>query len=204
MAIADTINRVMRGLPVWAVYLGGLAPLPILFWMGATGGLGVDPIESLEHRYGLLGLQFLVAGLCVSLLRRFLGINLIRLRRAIGLIAFYYIVAHLSVWLILDLHSLSAAWEDVLERPYITVGMGAFVLLVPLAATSNDYACRKLGPAWRRLHRLTYIAVPLGAAHYVMLSKGWQLEPLIYAALIAALLAARVWPKRRVGALRLS
>lgn len=202
MPFADIINRVMRGIPVWAVYLGGLAPMPILFWLAATGRLGVEPIESLEHRYGLLSLQFLTAGLCVSLLRRFLGINLIRLRRAIGLIAFYYVVAHLSVWMLLDVASLAAAWEDVVKRPYITVGMAAFALLVPLAVTSNDYACRKLGPAWRRLHRLTYVAVPLGAAHYVMLSKGWQIEPLVYAALIAALLVARVWPKRRLGALR--
>lgn len=195
--LADALNTGARRVPVWTIYVAGLAPIPALFAMAATGRLGVEPIEALEHRYGLLGLQFLIAGLCVSPLRRIASINLVRFRRAIGLVAFYYVLAHLGVWLLLDVADPAAIWEDIVKRPYVTIGMAGFACLAPLAATSNDWACRKLGPLrWRRLHRLTYPAIGLAALHYVMLSKGWQLEPLLYAAAAALLLGWRAWTHR--------
>jgi len=200
----DDLNAVLRRVPAWPVYLVGLAPMVWLFALAVTGRLGVEPVEALEHRYGLLGLQFFIAAMCVSPLRRFLGLNMLRHRRALGLVGFYYVCAHLSVWLVLDVQSLGAAWQDVVKRPYITVGMAGFVLLTPLAVTSNDWCCRRLGPLWRQLHRLTYPAVLLGAAHYVMLAKGWQWEPVIYLAIVAALVALRALPRRRARALRVS
>lgn len=192
MALVETLNSTLRRVPVWPVYVLGLVPMVWLFWQGATGGLGPEPIKALEHRYGLIGLQLLVAGLCVSPLRRFAGINLIRFRRAVGLLAFFYVAAHLLVWLALDLRSVTLIWQDIVKRPYITIGMLGFLCLVPLALTSNNWSVRRLGPRWRRLHRLTYVAVPLGAVHFVMLAKGWQLEPLAYLAGVLGLLALRL------------
>jgi sulfoxide reductase heme-binding subunit YedZ len=194
--LVDLINPLARRVPMWLVYVGGLVPMVWLFWLGLTGGLGPEPIKALEHRYGLIALQLLVAGLCITPLRRFLDVNLIRFRRALGLLAFGYVAAHLLVWLVLDLRSLGLIWQDILKRPYITIGMLGFACLVPLAATSNNWSVRRLGARWRVLHRLTYVAVVLGAVHFVMLVKGWQLEPLVYLAAAVGLIALRWRPLR--------
>ncbi|SIS49464.1 sulfoxide reductase heme-binding subunit YedZ [Roseivivax lentus] len=188
----DRLNGWARRLPVWAVYLICALPAPYLFYLGLTGGLGVEPIEALEHEYGEIALQFLIAGLCITPLRRRLGVNLMRFRRAIGLLAFFYLTLHLLVWLVLDVQILSQIWADILKRPYITVGMAGFLMLVPLALTSNNWSVRKLGPRWRQLHKLVYAAALLGGLHFVMLRKGFQLEPLIYLAVIAVLLLMRL------------
>ncbi|MEX5727663.1 sulfoxide reductase heme-binding subunit YedZ [Rhodovulum iodosum] len=201
MGLAGTINGALRRVPAWPVYVLGMLPAPWFLYLGLTGGLGVEPIEALEHRLGVTALQFLVAGLAVTPLRRLTGINLIRYRRALGLVAFFHLSLHLATWLFLDLQSWQLIWADIVKRPYITVGMAGFVLLVPLALTSNSLSLRRLGPVrWRRLHRLTYPAVLLGAIHYVMLVKGWQIEPLVYLAAILALLSLRIrLPRRRVA-----
>ena len=185
------LNAILRRIPVWAVYLTGALPAPWLFYQGLTGGLGVEPIEALEHEYGRLALQLLILGLAVTPLRRHLGLNLMKFRRAIGLLAFFYVVCHLSVWLVLDVQIPGQIWADILKRPYITVGMAGFVMLLPLALTSNNWSVRRLGPAWRRLHRATYAAAVLGALHFVMLVKGFQIEPLIYLGLVGVLLLLR-------------
>lgn len=200
MPLAPAINGAARRVPVWAVWIAGLAPAPWLFWQAASGGLGVEPVEALEHRLGELALQLLVAGLAVTPLRRHLGVNLVRFRRALGLLAFTYVCLHLAVWLLLDVQTLARVWEDVLKRPYITVGMAGFLLLIPLAATSNDRSVRRLGPRWRRLHRLSYLAAVLGGLHFLLLAKGFQLEPLLYAGAILGLLALRLRLPRRQAA----
>ncbi|MFP4570368.1 protein-methionine-sulfoxide reductase heme-binding subunit MsrQ [Rhodosalinus sp.] len=201
MPLATAINGATRRVPVWAVWVAGLAPVPWLVWQAATGGLGVEPVEALEHRLGELALQILIASLAVTPLRRHLGVNLIRFRRALGLLAFAYVALHLAVWLLLDVQTLSRVWEDIVKRPYITVGMAGFLLLLPLAITSNDWSVRRLGAAgWRRLHRLAYPAAILGAVHYVMLARGVQLEPLLYLAAILGLLALRLRLPRRQAA----
>ena len=198
MPAAQAISAAARRVPLWLVWGAGLAPVPWLLWQAATGGLGVEPVEALEHRLGELGLQLLIASLAVTPLRRHLGVNLLRFRRALGLLAFTYVALHLAVWLALDVQTLARAGEDILKRPYITVGMAAFVLLLPLAATSTDRAVRRLGARWRQLHRLAYPAAVLGGLHYVLLAKGLQLAPLAYLAAILALLAARLrWPVAR-------
>lgn len=190
--LADRINGAVRAVPVWCLYIIFSLPAPWLVWLGATGGLGVEPIKALEHELGLIALQLLIAGLAVTPLRRFAGLNLIRFRRAIGIMAFVYVLLHLLVWLVLDVQIMAQIWADILKRPYITIGMVAFVLLIPLAATSNDWSVRKLGPSWRRLHKLVYAAALLGGLHFVMLSKGFQLEPLVYLGLVVGLLALRL------------
>lgn len=200
MTLADRINRAARRVPTWPVYIVLLLPVPWWLWLAQTGGLGREPIKALEQELGEMALKLLVAGLCVTPLRRYLGINLIRFRRALGLLAFSYVCLHLLTWVVLDM---SLLWQqmlaDILKRPYITIGMTGFVCLVPLAATSNAWSVRRLGAAgWQKLHRLTYAAILLGGVHYLLLAKGFQIEPLAYLTAILALLALRLpWSRRK-------
>lgn len=190
--IGEKLNAGLRRVPIWLVYLIGAIPAPVYFLMAVTGRLGVEPIKALEHAYGELALQILIAGLCITPLRRFAALNLLRFRRALGLLAFLYICLHLAVWLVLDVQIMSAIWADIIKRPYITIGMLAFVLAAPLAITSNNKSVRLLRAKWRVLHRLTYPIVFLSALHFVMLVKGWQIEPLIYMGIVVVLLALRL------------
>lgn len=196
MRARDAFNRFARRVPTWIVYVALALPAPWFVYLGATGGLGVEPIKALEHELGQWALWLLIAGLTITPLRRYASINVLKFRRAIGLMAFYYVTLHLLVWLVLDVQILSQIWADIVKRPYITIGMAAFVLMLPLAATSNNWSIRKLGPRWRQLHKVTYVVAILGALHFVMLAKGFQLEPLFYMAVVIVLLALR-WPQRR-------
>ncbi|PRY91856.1 protein-methionine-sulfoxide reductase heme-binding subunit MsrQ [Donghicola tyrosinivorans] len=197
--LSDQINQVLRRVPTWPVYLIAALPPVWLLYSGLTGGLGADPIKALEREMGELGLKLLIASLLVTPLRRFAGINLLRFRRALGLIAFFYIALHLLVWLVLDVQIPSQIIVDIIKRPYVTVGMAGFVLLVPLALTSNNWSIRKLGRRWQNLHKLVYPAILLGAVHFVMLVKGWQVEPLVYLGLCILLVGLRYLPRRRAG-----
>ena len=192
----DRLNAIARRVPTWVVYIVGLLPIPWLLFQAQTGGLGAEPIKALEKELGLLALQLLIAGLAITPARRYLRLNLIKFRRALGLLAFIYVSLHLLVWLVLDVGILSQIWADILKRPYITIGMAGFACLVPLAATSNNFSIRKLGATWRKLHRLTYLAAILAGVHFIWLVKGFQIEPLLYMAAILALLVLRL-PKRR-------
>ena len=192
----DRLNTIARRVPTWIVYIVGLLPIPWLLFQAQTGGLGAEPIKALEKELGLLALQLLIAGLVITPARRYLRLNLIKFRRAVGLLAFIYVSLHLLVWLVLDVGILSQIWADILKRPYITIGMAGFACLVPLAATSNNFSIRKLGATWRKLHRLTYLAAILAGVHFIWLVKGFQIEPLLYMAAILALLLLRL-PKRR-------
>ena len=191
--LVDRINRGLRLVPPWTLYIVGAAWAAWLFYLGATGGLGVEPIEALEHEYGEIALQLVILGLVVTPLRQIAGINAFKFRRAIGVIAFFYVLAHFLVWALLDVQSLSRVWADIVDRPYITIGMAGFALLIPLAVTSNNLSVRRMGAvAWRKLHKLVYPAALLGAVHYVWLAKGFQLEPMIYLAVVLGLLALRL------------
>lgn len=192
MSLIDRANQTLRRVPVWLVYSLGMLPAPWLFYLGVTGGLGVEPIKALEHELGELGLQILIVGLAVTPLRRFTGLNLMKFRRALGLLTFYYILCHLLVWALLDVQLVSEMWADIIKRPYITIGMLGFALMLPLAATSNNRAVRALGPKWRQLHKLTYAVAVLGGVHFVMLARGFQIEPLLYMAAILGLLLLRL------------
>ncbi|WP_037229403.1 protein-methionine-sulfoxide reductase heme-binding subunit MsrQ [Roseobacter sp. GAI101] len=192
----DRVNGLAGKVPTWPLYILYLLPVPWLLYLAQTGGLGVEPIKELEHELGEIALQLLIIGLAVTPLRRYVGVNLIKFRRAFGLLAFAYVSLHLLVWLVLDVGIPSQIWADIIKRPYITIGMAGFLCLLPLAATSNNFSIRKLGPKWRKLHRLTYLAVILGGVHYIWLVKGFQIEPLVYMAVILGLLALRL-PKRR-------
>ena len=198
----DTLNTTLRKLPAWTLYL--LAPLPAAFWLwqGATGASGPEPIKALEHSLGEFALQLLIVGFAVTPLRKWTGLNLLKFRRAIGVVSFFYVLLHFLTWLVLDM---SLLWGqilgDIVKRPYITIGFIGFVLLIPLAITSNNASVRKLGARWRKLHKLVYPAVLLGGLHWVWLAKGWQVEPMLYMGAILAILALRMIPKPRKRAI---
>ena len=190
--MVDQINIALRRVPAWVLYL--LAPLPVLiiYYLGLTGALGIDPAKRIEHELGLWSLWLVIAGLAITPLRRWAGLNLLKFRRAIGVITFFYLLAHLLTWLVLDVQ-FQNVWADIVKRWYITVGMLAFVLMIPLAVTSNDWSLKRLGAStWRGLHKLIYPIAVLGALHFLLLVKGFQWEPIVYAAIIVGLLASRV------------
>src|SRR5204862_2464451 len=162
------------------IYVVGLMPAVWYFYLGVMDQLGADPQKTLERLLGLWALRFLILCLAITPLRRLGGPNLVRYRRAVGLLAFYYASLHLTVYTVLDQGlDLAAIWADIVKRPYITVGMLAFTVLVPLAVTSNAPMIRRIGgSAWQKLHRLVYVAAAAAAVHFIMLVKSWPAEPL--------------------------
>ncbi|QPZ89684.1 protein-methionine-sulfoxide reductase heme-binding subunit MsrQ [Thioclava electrotropha] len=190
--LSAPINTALRRVPSWAVYLAGLIPLAWVVWLTLTGGIGVDPVKAIEHRLGKIALWFLIGGLAITPARRFLGINLIKYRRAIGLLAFFYVALHLIAWVVLDMGMLWAqAAADLIKRPYLFFGITAFVLLIPLAVTSNNASIRKLGKNWRRIHMLVYPAVALGVIHYLWQMKVISSEGWLWLGVFIALMAIR-------------
>ena len=171
-----------------------LAPLAQLAVRALRDDLGADPIKTVTHATGLWTLRFLLATLAVTPLRKAFGwAQLAPYRRTLGLLAFTYVTLHLLTYAVLDLWG---AWdtlvEDVVKRPYITVGFAGFLMLVPLAVTSTRAWIRRLGKRWVQLHRLVYAAAIAGCLHFLWLVKKDVREPLIYAAILAVLLGARV------------
>jgi sulfoxide reductase heme-binding subunit YedZ len=177
-----------------AIYVVGMLPAIWYFYLGVMDQLGADPQKTLQRLLGLWALRFLILALAITPLRRLGGPNLVRYRRAIGLLAFYYAALHLTVYVLLDQgFDLPAVWADIVKRPYITIGMLAFAILLPLAVTSNNAMIRCLGgTVWQRLHRWVYVAAAAAAIHFVMVVKAWPLEPLVYVAVVAALLLFRL------------
>ena len=145
-------------------------------------------------------MRFLVIGLAITPIRKLGGWNLVRYRRAIGLVAFFNAVLHVTAYLWFDQDwNLAAIWKDLLKRPYITIGMLSFTIVVPLAITSNNAMIKRLGAgAWQKLHKLVYVAVAAACVHFILLVKAWPPEPLAYAAATLLLLGFRVWDAYRV------
>ena len=190
-------RKTVDGIVIWAVSLACLLPMLWLVWRGYQGDLGANPIEKIIRNLGVWGLRLLIVGLTVTPLARILKQpRLIRVRRPIGLIAFGYIVLHLTTYIGVDQYfDWAAIWKDIVKRPFITIGMAAFVLLIPLAATSFNAAIRRLGPlVWRKLHRLIYLIVPLGVVHYYLLVKADHRPPVIYGVIVLLLLGYRLLP----------
>ena len=169
-------------------------PAAWTFYLGVMDQLGADPMKTLEQTLGLWALRFLILSLAVTPLRDLAGINLLRYRRALGLLCFFYATLHLTTYVVLDQGlDFAAIWADILKRPYITIGMLSFSILVPLAVTSNNAMIRRLGGAtWARLHRWVYLAAAAAALHFVLVVKSWPMEPLVYTAIIALLLSYRL------------
>lgn len=180
--------------------VGALAPIAAMLALAATGSLGADPVAIALNRLGLLALILLVASLTCTPLKLFFGWTWpLRVRRALGLLAFAYASAHVLLYVLVDQGlDLRAIVADVVKRPFITVGFTAFVLLVPLAWTSTDAAVRRLGFArWQKLHRLSYLASSLGAVHFFLRVKKDVSEPLIVLMVLAGLFGVRLIARAR-------
>ncbi len=181
----------------WAkpvVFALALLPMGWTVWLAASGGLGAEPIAEGVRQTGLWALRFLLIALAVTPLRVLTGVPaLARFRRMIGLFAFAYAVVHLLTYVAIDqFFDWAAVWKDIVKRPYITVGMGAFVILAALAATSTNGMVRRIGGRrWRALHKTVFAAGLAGCFHYIMLVKGWQIPPFVYLGIFALLVALR-------------
>ena len=189
--------RVVLKTAVWIVCLAPLAALLYHFW---TDDLTANPISYVTNELGQTALRLLLASLALTPLRLVFGIGWqMTLRRLLGLFAFFYVCLHLSVWLVLDhFFDWSQLGADIVKRPYITVGMLAWTLLLPLAATSTTGMIKRLGGRnWRRLHRLAYGAAVLGCLHFIWLAKKPRVDPWVYATILAVLLGIRGWDAAR-------
>ncbi len=178
-----------------ALFFACLIPLGRLVWFGLHNQLGTNPIEFITHSTGTWTLNFLLITLCITPLRQLSGWSwLIKLRRMVGLYAFFYACLHFITYIWLDqFFDVAAIIKDVIKRPFITVGFAAFILLIPLALTSTHAMLKKLGgKRWQSLHRLIYLIAILGVLHFWWLVKKDITEPLIYAVILASLLGYRV------------
>jgi len=197
-------GRIWLKVAAWVVCL---APLALLLFRAATGGLGANPISYVTNWLGDWTLRILLASLAMTPLRIVLGLSWpLSLRRLLGLFAFTYAAMHFSVWLVLDhFFDWREMGADIVKRPYITVGMTALALMLPLAATSTVAAIRRLGAKnWQRLHRLAYAIGVCAVLHYLWLAKKANPDPYYYACGLAVLLAVRAWDwgRRRLARAR--
>ena len=183
------------------VLVGALLPAAWLTYALFYGDLGPNPAETLQLQTGIWALRFLVLTLAITPVRRLTGWNrLVQFRRMLGLLAFFYAVLHLTAYVVLDRYfDLSGVWEDVVKRPFITMGMIAFLAMVPLAVTSTKGWIRRLGRRWQLLHRLVYVSAIAAAIHYLWKVKVIIGSPVYYAALVVVLLLFRAaWALRGV------
>ena len=174
-----------------------LLPLLWLLYGLLSDALGANPIEVFIRSMGEWGLRFLLLTLAMTPLRRLTGQGWpIRYRRMLGLFSFFYVCVHWFSYLWLDqFFDWHEILLDIIKRPFITIGMSAFALLVPLALTSNQYAIRRLGRRWKKLHRLVYVAAVFGVLHYFWLVKADVFWPSVYAVILFLLFVLRL-PKR--------
>lgn len=193
MSVSSTVNSAVRKIPAWPLYILGLIPAVWGFYLGATNQLGTDPVKTFEIFLGLWAIRFLLLTLAVTPLRDLAGVNLIKYRRGLGLLVFWYVLFHFLVWLILDQQLMMAqAIEDITKRPFIMLGMAALILLIPLALTSFNFAIRKLRKNWNKLHKLIYVISILAAIHLFMATKVLDTEQYVYLALFIVLLGYRI------------
>jgi len=194
----DTLKQIRF---VWKPIVFALCLLPgvlvVTDTFDITGSLGANPVEEIQDRLGNWGLRFIMIALAVTPLRRLSGWNwLLRFRRMLGLFAFFYVLMHFLAWLILDQgFLLSAIVEDIAERPFITLGFTALLILTAMAATSTNGIRRRLGRRWQQLHYGAYVAGILGVWHYWWQVKKDIQEPLIYAVILGVLLGYRAWAR---------
>ncbi|GAB1596192.1 protein-methionine-sulfoxide reductase heme-binding subunit MsrQ [Lysobacter claricitrinus] len=200
-------RRSEPGVVIAKAIVHALALLPAA-WLGwqirnelvlGTGGLGADPVAAIEHFLGLWAIRFLMITLAVTPLRQLTGkAVLLRFRRMLGLYTFFYATLHFGAWMVLDLRlDASQIGAAIAKKPFITVGFAAWLLLVPLAATSFQRAMRSLGRRWGQLHRAIYVIAVLAVLHFWWLVKSDIREPALYAAIAAVLLGWRVWKRFR-------
>jgi sulfoxide reductase heme-binding subunit YedZ len=196
--VAGLSHKTRLRLEKTLVFLLLLSPLAVIGYKFFSNGLGANPVEAATHRTGLWALRFLLLSLLITPLRILWHWRRpLLFRRMVGLFAFAYAVAHFAVYLVFDQElDFSGTWDDVVKRPYITIGFTALVLMIPLAATSNSYMLKKLGAKrWRLLHKLSYAIAIFVVIHFIWSVKADVREPLTYAGILAALFAIRGYEK---------
>lgn len=196
MTEAQLIRRVVK--PI--LWVAGLAPLGWLVYAFVTGNLEAEPVKGMEHFTGRTAIIILFITLCITPVRRLTSLNgLIKVRRLIGLFAFFYALLHFSIFLVFDLElSFADLASEVVKRPWITVGFAALLILTLLAATSPQAVLRRLGgKRWQAIHRLVYLAVMLGMLHFFWSQKKDIRLPVMYAAVLGVIFVFKVWVGRR-------
>ena len=192
MVILPTLPKRFHAASIWCLYAIGLIPAAWGFYLGATGQLPGNPVKEFEHLLGIWALRLLIATLAITPMRDLFGINWIRYRRALGLLAFWYVLMHFLTYMVLDQYlNFSAIVADIIKRPFITIGMAAFLMLIPLAVTSNSWSIRRLGSRWNTLHKLVYVIAGAGALHFTMSVKVVGPEQMTYIVLVALLVLWR-------------
>lgn len=197
--MSPAFARATAGKPIvlfkGAAAAGALVPAAWLVYGAFSGNLTANPIDYITDTTGLTALSLLVITLTITPLRRLTGWNeLIRLRRMLGLFAFFYACLHLSTWAVLDwFFDFAAMGEDIVERPWVTIGMATFLLLLPLAATSTAGMIRRLGKRWQALHRLAYVAAITAVIHFWWVVKADFREPRLFALALTVLFGFRAW-----------
>ena len=199
-SLFDLVRASVRRLRSWHIYVSLLVPLLFLAYDLLSGQLGVDPMRAIEKSLGVTAIYILILTLCITPFSLLTGINFIRFRRAFGLMSFFYIVLHFSTWLLLDMQ---LRWVEIVEsltrKPFIVFGMMGFLLLIPLAATSNNYSMKRLGKYWPKLHKLIYVAIILGGIHYLMMEKTLQNDAIITFIIIIVLISLRFFKIRKIN-----
>ena len=199
-SLFDLVRASVRRLRSWHIYVSLLVPLLFLTYDLLSGRLGVDPMRAIEKSLGVTAIYILILTLCITPFSVLTGINFIRFRRAFGLMSFFYIILHFSTWLLLDMQ---LRWVEIAEsltrKPFIVFGMMGFLLLIPLAATSNNYSMKRLGKYWQKLHKLIYVAIILVGIHYLMMEKTLQNDAIITFIIIIALISLRFFKIRKIN-----
>ena len=199
-SLFDLVRASVRRLRSWHIYVSLLVPLLFLAYDLLSGQLGVDPMRAIEKSLGVTAIYILILTLCITPFSLLTGINFIRFRRAFGLMSFFYIVLHFSTWLLLDMQ---LRWVEIVEsltrKPFIVFGMMGFLLLIPLAATSNNYSMKRLGKYWPKLHKLIYVAIILFGIHYLMMEKTLQNDAIITFIIIIVLISLRFFKIRKIN-----
>ena len=199
-SLFDLVRASVRRLRSWHIYVSLLVPLLFLTYDLLSGRLGVDPMRAIEKSLGVTAIYILILTLCITPFSVLTGINFIRFRRAFGLMSFFYIILHFSTWLLLDMQ---LRWVEIAEsltrKPFIVFGMMGFLLLIPLAATSNNYSMKRLGKYWPKLHKLIYVAIILGGIHYLMMEKTLQNDAIITFIIIIVLISLRFFKIRKIN-----
>jgi sulfoxide reductase heme-binding subunit YedZ len=192
--LGEGVERVIQKSLKPVVFLAALAPFLYLLQALFANQLGPNPIDTLTDHTGILAIRMLLLSLAVTPLRYLLKKTWpLRFRRMLGLFAFFYVLLHVSIYLVLDQQlELSAIWDDLAERPYILAGTVAFLFLLPLALTSTKRMVKALGRRWALLHRLVYLAGAAAVIHYVWLARGDLIQPFLYLGVLMWLLAFRL------------
>jgi len=183
-------NKFLEFLPIWLVYFIGFLPFIFFLILTILDDIGPDPLLVLEHKSGIWSLNFLIFALSISFLDNFINLKLVKFRRCIGLLAFYYASFHFLLYLILDKGlNLTFVYNDIIKRPYIFFGFLAFLCFFPLVLTSNNFSKKILGmKLWLKIHTLIYVISIFSIIHYILLVKSWPIQPLILSFLVLSLI----------------